>query len=89
MPTVTIAPPYRGPTRGKARISVEGETFRECLDAIETEFPGFAALVYGEAGDLNRYLKLFRNGEPIEKDALDAPVAESDEIALVAAISGG
>ena len=89
MPRVMIPPPYRGPTRGKAELSVAGATIRECLNAIEAECPGFAAQVFDGSGRLHRFVKLFRNGEPVEKDAFDTPIAEGDEISVVAAIAGG
>ncbi len=89
MPRVMIPPPYRGPTQGKAEIPVTGTTVRDCLNAVEAEYPGFGALVFGGNGELHRFVKLFRNGEPVEKDALDLAVAEGDQIEVVAAIGGG
>ena len=89
MPTVLIPPPYRGPTQGEASIPVEAATVRACLDAVASRYPGFGELVFTDGGELHRFAKLFRNGEPLEKDALDASVEADDEIQIVAAIAGG
>ncbi len=89
MPRVMIPPPYRGPTQGKAELTVAGASVRECLNAVGAQCPGFGPLVFTEAGELQRFVKLFRNGEAVEQGALDTPVADDDEIAVVAAIGGG
>ncbi len=87
MPRVMIPPPYRGPTHGKGVIPVQGATVRDCLNAVEAEYPGFGSLVFAGDGELHRFVKLFCNGEPVE--GLDLPVGEADEIEVVAAIGGG
>ena len=89
MPRVIIPPPYRGPSRGATQISVEGTTIRECLDAVESTCPGFAALVFTESGELQRFTKLFRNGEQVPTEGLDSVTAQQDEIEVVAGIAGG
>jgi len=89
MPKVMIPPPYRGPTHGAAEVRVDAATVRECLNAVEAEHPGFGELVFSANGELQRFVKLFRNGEPVAKDGLDFPLAEGDEIEVVAAIGGG
>jgi sulfur carrier protein ThiS len=82
-----IPPPYRGPTHGKGVIPVAGATVRDCLNAVEAEYPGFGSLVFAGDGELHRFVKLFCNGEPVER--LDLLVGEADEIEVVAAIGGG
>ncbi len=89
MPTVEVPPPYQGPTGGVGRIEVEGNTVRECLDAVGKQFPGLPPLLFGETRELQRFVRLFVNGEPLERDALDTPVSDGDSIELLAAIAGG
>lgn len=89
MPTVEVPPPYQGPTRGVGSIEVEGETIRECLDAVEQRFPGFAPQVFDGDGQLHRFVRVFVNGEPMERGALDTPVSGGDSVELLAAIGGG
>jgi molybdopterin synthase sulfur carrier subunit len=86
MPCVLIPPPYRGPTRGLASIEVAGQTVRECIEAIESVHPGFAAQVFDAAGEPHKFVKLFVNGD---QTVPGARVSAGDEVELVAAIAGG
>jgi molybdopterin converting factor small subunit len=89
MPQVLVPPPYRGPTLGAERIEVAGATVGECLEAVGKRFPGFHELIYDAAGRVHKFVKLFVNGDEIARTALDAPVAGSDEVEILAAIAGG
>lgn len=89
MPTVSIPPPYRGPTQGEAEIEVDGTTVGECIDAVESRYPGFRSQILDASGGLHRFVRLFRNGEPLEEAPLEAAVDAGDEVAVLAAIAGG
>ena len=87
MPVVLVPPPYRGPTRGEGTIEVKQGTLRECLEAVEAEYPGFLPQVLDAAGQPHRFVKLFVNGE--REHDLDARLAERDELEIITAIAGG
>ena len=89
MPQVKIPPPYRGPTQGHAVIEVRGTTVRECIEAVEAQYPGFAEQVFDPDGNVHRFVTLFINGDEVGRDGNDAPVAEGDEVDVLAAIAGG
>ena len=89
MPRVIVPPPYQGPTGGVGQVPVEGTTVRECLDAVETKFPGFGPQVFDADGALQRFVKVFVNRDLVEPDDLDRPVAPDDEVEVLAAIGGG
>ena len=89
MPQVQIPPPYQGPTRGRDRVDVEGDTVLECLQALEAEFPGFLPQVLDPEGRVHRFVQLFVNGDEIARSALDTPVRPGDRIEVLAAIAGG
>ena len=89
MPIVVIPPPYRGPTQGLERIEVGGRTVRECIDAVDARHPGFGPQVLDARGEVHRFVKLFRNGDQLAGDVLAAPIAEGDELEVIAAIAGG
>jgi sulfur-carrier protein len=89
MPTVIVPPPYRGPTRGEDRVGVEGETVRDCLEAVEQAHPGFLSQVLTPDGRVHRFVRLFRNGKALEGESLGVRVAADDELEIVAAIAGG
>jgi len=89
MPIVKIPPPYQGPTRGMERVEVAGATVRQCIQAVGERFPGFAEQVFDAGGDAHRFVKLFVNGDEIDRAAADTPVRETDEVEILAAIAGG
>jgi hypothetical protein len=89
MPIVSIPPPYRGPTRGEARVEVEGGTARECLVAVDARYAGFLALVLDAEGGLHRFVKLFVSERPLTGETLDAPLDPDAELTVIAAIGGG
>ncbi len=89
MPVVVIPAPYRGPTRGRAEVNVEGATVLECLRAVEREHPGFLELVIDEDGGVHRYVKLFINQEQIDSQPLETRLQQADRLEVLAAIAGG
>jgi len=89
VPTVFVPPPYRGPTHGEGTIRVQGASVLECLEAVEARYPGFREHVLSTDGTPHKFVRLFVNGEPIEPGALDTPVADGDEVEVLAAIAGG
>ena len=89
MPTVTIPPPYQGPTQGVARVEVDGATVEACIRSVGDLYPGFIEMVIDGSGAVHRFVKLFVNGDEIDRTALDTPVAEDDEVEILAAVAGG
>jgi molybdopterin converting factor small subunit len=89
MPTVFIPTAYRGPTSGVSEVAVTAGTVRECLQAVEDQYPGFAPLVFDGSGALQRFVKLFVNEVQLDADSLDQEIATSDRLEVLAAIAGG
>ena len=89
MPTVLVPTAYRGPTRGQAEVEVDGATVKECIDAVEAQFPGFRDQVVDAQGNVHRFVKLFINEVSIENSDYDRPVAAGDRVEVLAAIAGG
>jgi len=91
MPKVEIPPRYRGPTGGLGLIEVDADTVRMCIEAIEARHPGFRELILDSEGKIRRFVRLFLNGEALDRDAVavDAPVTDSDLIQILASAAGG
>ena len=87
MPKLNLHAALRGPTGGATGIEAPGDSVRACLEAVDAQHPGLLAQVVGPDGEPHRFVKLFVNGEPAA--SLDAPVAEGDEIEVLAAVGGG
>lgn len=89
MPTVSIPPPYRGPTSGAAQVEAAGSSVRECLEDVGARFPGFGDQVFDAEGNVHRFVTLFVNGEEIGRDEIDRAVAGDDRVEVMAALAGG
>ena len=89
MPTVLVPTAYRGPTRGLAEVAVVGATVRECLEAVEAQFPHFIEQVLDAEGKIHRFVKLFVKQQQIDNTAADTPVSPDDRVEVLAAIAGG
>ncbi len=89
MAIVEVPSRYRVPTRGEARIEVEEDTIRKCIEALENRFPGFGELILDASGHQRRFVRLFLNGDVLERDALDRCVGSQDTITIVAGAAGG
>jgi len=89
VPRVEVPPRYRGPTRGVALVDVEADTVRSCIEAVETRYPGFRELIFDREGNLRRYVRLFVNGDALDRNGVDTPIAEGDRIGILAAAAGG
>jgi molybdopterin converting factor small subunit len=53
------------------------------------QYPGILELVFDADGELRRYVRLFVNDEALDRDAVDAPVAASDRVQILASVAGG
>ncbi len=89
MPRVEVPSRYRVPTKGEGRIDVEGRTVRECIEAVEARYPGFQELVLDRNGELQRFVRLFVDGDPLAQDALGTAVSPDARVAILVAPAGG
>jgi molybdopterin synthase sulfur carrier subunit len=70
--------------------SVEGATVRQVLGRYFEANPAVHGYVLDDQGALRRHVAIFVNQEPIRDPVgLSDPVAPSDEIFVVQALSGG
>ena len=84
-----VPPRYRGPTRGRSLIEVDARTVRTCIEGVEAQYPGFRELIFDADGKLRRFVRVFVNGDALERDAVDVPVAEDDRVQILASAAGG
>ena len=89
MPKVLVPPPYRGPTQGESQVWIEGDSVRDCMNAMENRFPGFGELVYDSDGQPADFVRFFVDGNQLDTEAFDAQVEPNAEIKVLAAIAGG
>jgi adenylyltransferase/sulfurtransferase len=89
LPQVEVPSRYRIPTKGEATIQVDADTVRGCIEAVEARYPGFQELIIDSKGEMHRFVRLFVNGDELERDDLDRTVSPDDRVAVLAAAAGG
>jgi sulfur carrier protein ThiS len=69
---------------------VPGTTVREVLDLLDQRYPGLAAYIVDETGQLRRHVNIFVGDEPIcDRETLADKVGPGDRVFIVQALSGG
>lgn len=83
---VLIPTPLRSYTR-TAWIDADGTTLAEVLADLDRRFPGIRFRVIDEQDRMRRHMRFFVNGTAVFD--LSMPLAPTDELCLVQALSGG
>jgi MoaD family protein len=90
VPTVKIPPVLRSSTGGEKEVAAEGESVREVLRALAQSHPATEAQLFGDEGELNRYVNVYLNDEDVRVlQGLDTEVEPGDTLVILPAMAGG
>ena len=90
MATVRIPPVLRAQTGGQAEVEAAGSDVGEVLRALTAEHHGTEEQLFGEDGDLNRYVNVYLNDEDVRVlDGLGTTVKDGDTVVILPAMAGG
>ena len=84
---VILPTPLAGYTGKLREVEARGGTLDEVFADLDRQFPGLRFRVIDEQGAIRPHIKVFVNRE--QASSLGAPLAATDEILVVAALSGG
>jgi molybdopterin converting factor small subunit len=88
--TVWIPTVLRPQTGGQKQLDLVGGSVGEVVDALVGQFPSLRGQLLTDAGDLNRFVNVYVNGQDVRYlDGLKTPVGDSDEVRLLPAMAGG
>ncbi len=88
--TVRIPTPLRRVTDGQDKVNTEGETLRQLIDSMESQYPGIKERLCDEDGNLRNFVNVFVNGEDVRfMDGIDSATGDGDEVSIVPAVAGG
>jgi molybdopterin synthase sulfur carrier subunit len=86
---VRIPAPLRRLTANQTLVDVEASTLAQCLDGLESQFPGMKERLTDQ-GQVQQFVNIYVNGEDIRfLQELDTPLKAGDEVSIVPAIAGG
>lgn len=75
---------------GRSRVSVEGTTIGEALEALTAQYPDLGKQIFDGEGTLRSFVNIYRNDDDIRYiEGLDTPVGDRDDVSIIPAIAGG
>ncbi len=87
---VRVPTPLRGLASGQDVLSIAGDTLLQCIDSLESQYPGFRERLCDESGELRRFVNIYVNGEDVRfLDGIATPLKAGDEVSIVPAVAGG
>jgi sulfur-carrier protein len=90
MATIRIPPVLRASVGGEREVSADGSSVGEVLRTLADEHPSTQGQIFGDDGDLNRYVNVYLNDEDVRVlDGLETPVGERDTLVILPAMAGG
>jgi molybdopterin synthase sulfur carrier subunit len=90
MAVVRIPPVLRGSVGGEREVSADGSTVGEILESLASAHPETRSQLFGDDGELNRYVNVYLNDEDVRVlDGLDTGVGSSDVLVILPAMAGG
>ena len=90
MSVIKIPPVLRASTGGEKEVAAEGESVRDLLEALAAAHPDTQGQLFGDDGELNRYVNVYLNDEDVRVlDGLTTTVGASDTLVILPAMAGG
>ena len=90
MSVVKIPTVLRPQVGGNKEVELSGATVGAVVEALTAAYPGLKSQLLTEAGELNRFVNVYVNGQDVRYlDGLATVVAERDEVRLLPAMAGG
>jgi molybdopterin synthase sulfur carrier subunit len=84
---VLLPTPLADYTAHRREVEAEGRTLAELLADLDRRYPGIRFRMIDEQDAIRPHIRIFVNREPVRE--LAAALAPTDEVLIVAALSGG
>ena len=84
---VYVATPLFSYTGQRREVEAEGETLAALLADLDRHFPGIRFRMIDEQDRIRPHVRIFVNRVAVRR--LDVPLADSDEVHVLQALSGG
>ena len=88
--SILIPTPLRKFTNDEETVLAEPGTISDLVASLEQQFPGIAARLTDENGELRRFINIYVNEEDVRfLDGKNTVVEDGDAVSIVPAIAGG
>jgi MoaD family protein len=90
MATVRIPPVLRPSVGGEREVQADGDTVGAVLSALAADHPAVQSQLFGDDGELNRYVNVYLNDEDVRVlEGLETGVGAGDSLQILPAMAGG
>jgi len=90
MTRIKIPPVLRPSTNGEREVQVDGGDVGTVLHALADQHPSTQGQLFGDGGELNRYVNVYLNDEDVRVlQGLETPVGDGDVLVILPAMAGG
>ena len=86
---VRLHPYLKKFTDGRQEVEAVGQTVGECIDDLETKFPGIKQRLCDQRGKLLTMYDIHVNGYSSYPEELAKPVKDGDELAILTFVAEG
>ncbi|MBO83659.1 MAG: molybdopterin synthase sulfur carrier subunit [Actinobacteria bacterium] len=87
---VSIPSPLRTLTDEKSKVDSSGNTLKEVIDNLDSQYNGIKKRICDENGNIRPFINVFINGNDVRHlSDLDSIISAGDEITIVPAMAGG
>ena len=87
---VLIPTPLRKFTADQETVNASPGTITTLIADLDRQFPGIAARLTDDQGELRRFVNIYINEEDIRfLTGKDTPIKDGDSVSIVPAIAGG
>ncbi len=87
---VKIPTQLRTAAGGESELQVDGGTVGEVLEGLASAHPDTRGQLFGDGGELNRYVNVYLNDEDVRVlDGLTTAVGDGDVLVILPAMAGG
>lgn len=84
---VLIPTPLRSYTAERSAVEAEGATLAQVLADLDRRHPGIRFRIIDEQDAIRRHMRIWVNRDEVR--TLDVPLAASDEVIIIQALTGG
>lgn len=88
--TVRLAGALNLLAEGKKVIECEGNNIAECIDNLNSQYPGFKVRLCDKQGNPQKFINIYINGDNIRYlHGVSTPLRDGDELSIIPAVAGG
>ena len=88
--SIRIPTQLRSLTGGSGEVPTSGANVGEALRSLEDAYPGFAERIFGDDGQLRRFVNVFLGDEDVRfLQCIETPMPAGASLSLVPAVAGG